>query len=412
MKNTATKFWFYLEPSIFIFKGKSQILFYDSESSKKIIFEESDSINKLINSLLDINNMYCISVNETDLKDISVHHFIEVLRDSYMADIIPYSTKGPVVVPPVMKCHADKPKKDKAHAKGTNVMSVLNEITFYLNGKCYQQCKYCLYYFKQFSCCHKDKGELPLADVIKIIDNIISVSLSSKINFNGGDIFLYSQIEELLIYLKEKKIKSNIYFNYLNWNGKYKDMIFDGNIILHIYITTPIDYIQLQHTINIFKHKLEVLQLIFIVRNEQELLSTQTLINDFEIQQYSLVPFYDSENLYFFEQVVFTNVDDLLSASPTKHDIYKRQYVNMFDFGKLTLSSSGKYYSNMNFVSLGNITEDIVQIVGKEWVSGKVWKRTRDTEPCKNCIYQYLCPSPSNYEIAIGKNNLCNITAK
>ena len=35
--------------------------------------------------------------------------------------------------------------------------------------------------------------------------------------------------------------------------------------------------------------------------------------------------------------------------------------------------------------------------------------RVRDFTPCKDCIYQWLCPSPSNYEIVIGRSNLCYV---
>ena len=94
-----------------------------------------------------------------------------------------------------MKCHADKSKEDIMHMQGTDVMQILNEITFHLNGECHQQCEFCLDYYKQFNCCYKDKGELPIKDVIRIIDNVIYGSIANKINFSGGNIFLYSKID-------------------------------------------------------------------------------------------------------------------------------------------------------------------------------------------------------------------------
>ena len=51
----------------------------------------------------------------------------------------------------------------------------------------------------------------------------------------------------------------------------------------------------------------------------------------------------------------------------------------------------------------------------KDWVfqemkQGKMWHWTRDSLPaCKECLYKYLCPSPSNYELVIGKPNLCHV---
>ncbi|MCL2413707.1 MAG: hypothetical protein FWC94_00425 [Bacteroidales bacterium] len=46
----------------------------------------------------------------------------------------------------------------------------------------------------------------------------------------------------------------------------------------------------------------------------------------------------------------------------------------------------------------------------KELDENTAWRKTRTEKPCSECLYQYLCPPPSNYEFAIGKFNLC--TAK
>ena len=200
-----------------------------------------------------------------------------------------------------------------------------------------------------------------------------------------------------------------MYFNYLNWNERYKEAIIDENFILHIYISAPINKEQIKSIIDSFKQKTDCLNFCFILRSEQELSFIYDIIDIFNIQQYTMLPFYDYNNIDFFRRMVYTDEKELISVTPTKRDIYKRQHVNLFDLGKLILSSSGKYYSNINFTPLGNISDDIIQIVGKEWMVGKSWKRIRSGFPCCDCIYQYLCPSPSNYELVIGQNNLCNV---
>ena len=409
MKYNTGKYLLYLEPSVFVFKRRSRILLYDSESSKKVIFDLTEPLKEIIDNLSNINNMYCVVLDDEALYDESVRAFVALLRDHYMADVIPNTIMPPIVIPPIMKCHADKSKEDIMHMQGTDVMQILNEITFHLNGECHQQCEFCLDYYKQFNCCYKDKGELPIKDVIKIIDNVIYGSISNKINFSGGNIFLYSKIEELFEYIRKTKIKSNLYFNYLNWNERYKEAIIDENFILHIYISAPINKEQIKSIIDSFKQKTDCLNFSFILRSEQELSFIYDIIDIFNIQQYTMLPFYDYNNIDFFRRMVYTDEKELISVTPTKRDIYKRQHVNLFDLGKLILSSSGKYYSNINFTPLGNISDDIIQIVGKEWMVGKSWKRIRSGFPCCDCIYQYLCPSPSNYELVIGQNNLCNV---
>ncbi len=46
----------------------------------------------------------------------------------------------------------------------------------------------------------------------------------------------------------------------------------------------------------------------------------------------------------------------------------------------------------------------------KEMYRGKSWRRIRKkVEPCKKCTFEALCPPLSNYEYALGANNLCHI---
>lgn len=71
---------------------------------------------------------------------------------------------------------------------------------------------------------------------------------------------------------------------------------------------------------------------------------------------------------------------------------------------------NGDAYANVNHPILGNIYRDsIYEIVQKELDEGKSWFRIRNEAPCHNCLYQWLCPSPSDCEIQIGRSNLCFI---
>jgi pseudo-rSAM protein len=53
--------------------------------------------------------------------------------------------------------------------------------------------------------------------------------------------------------------------------------------------------------------------------------------------------------------------------------------------------------------------DDIRNLIYRELMEGKSWLRIRNQAPCTECLYQWLCPSPSNYEIVTGKPNLCHI---
>jgi len=94
----------------------------------------------------------------------------------------------------------------------------------------------------------------------------------------------------------------------------------------------------------------------------------------------------------------------------TMKDFFARQAMNLYDFGKITILPNGDVYANLNHPSLGNIhVNNIQEILHKEVEEGKSWFRVRNQAPCTDCVYQWICPSPSNYEIAIGRSNLCHV---
>ena len=93
----------------------------------------------------------------------------------------------------------------------------------------------------------------------------------------------------------------------------------------------------------------------------------------------------------------------------SKNEIFIRQAININDFGQLTVMPDGKVYANVNTPSLGTVDDSPYSIVYKEFTNGQSWFRLRTQAPCENCIYQWLCPSPSNYETVIGQPNLCHL---
>lgn len=91
-------------------------------------------------------------------------------------------------------------------------------------------------------------------------------------------------------------------------------------------------------------------------------------------------------------------------------DFFARQAMNMYDFGKINIMPNGDAYANINHPLLGNIyTNNIHEILHKEVEEGKSWLRVRNQAPCTDCVYQWICPPPSNYEITVGRPNLCHV---
>lgn len=405
MENQLNKYWFYLEPSVFIFNKGNNVLFYDSDSKCRVLCSKNHKIESFVNSLLQLDNLYGICLFDSDLKDDEISNLINNLRKQYMADLLPAAEVNPIVIPPVMKCHTDQ----RSEMQKTEMMPLLNELTFYVNGSCQQECAHCKDYLHQFGFCHKNKEELNFIEIKELIHKVLATITTLKLNFNGGNIFHYTQINELLAHLQETQIKSNIYVHYLNWDSSFYKQISLCNIYTHIYVTPPINWEVIQSISTKYKDISERIKFIFVVENEDEFENLPYKIEELSINKYFIFPFYNGSNISFFENYVYTKEEDLFENGPSKREVYKRQLINLNDMGKLIISSDGYYFSNMNFPALGKITEHITQIISKEWNKDNVWKRIRKAKPCTECVYQYLCPSPSNYELVINKSNLCNI---
>lgn len=150
---------------------------------------------------------------------------------------------------------------------------------------------------------------------------------------------------------------------------------------------------------------------LFKVYTEEELETVSKLIDQHELQNYKIVPVYDNTNLPFFEKQVFLEKEDIFSKPVSMQEIMRKQVLNTNNFGKLFITSDGSVYAGSTLeAQIGNLhTESIRQLIHKEMTEGKSWLRIRDQKPCCNCIYQWLCPSPSDYELAINRPNLCHI---
>ena len=201
----------------------------------------------------------------------------------------------------------------------------------------------------------------------------------------------------------------NYYSHYFNVNENIC-LINLPDTTLNIIVTLPVDEQKFEKAHKLLKENSKVNYFwIFIITSESEYSQTVALIEQFNIQKVAIKPFYNGSNYDFFLENLFTTSEDLAMIQLNRRQIFARQYINATNFGKLTVMPDGKIYANINHDAIGAIYDDIRNIIYSELVNGKSWLRIRDQKPCSDCVYQWLCPSPSNYEIAIECPNLCHV---
>lgn len=413
-------YWFYLEPYVHISIKRNNCLLYNTLNGKILEYYNEPEITKVIKRLLLKKSLLVIKLTEEDMNHRpKILRFVKKTKKYFMGDLIDtkFSSGKPIQMMPILNILKDiqKLKKDSSRSIGENIMKYLTEVSFYLNNHCDLKCSICKDAYRQFLCCHKDKQrqiELGISQINDFLEQAGGSNLH-QINILGGNILKYSKLKDLINILIGCQVKKVFYLNYLNINfGEEKlDIIKLCRPILQILATFPIDETKLRDTLDLIKQKKIDYQLKFIIQNEEEIEKTNSLISDINIDKVIFQPYFNNRNQTFFDKYVFVKKEQLLKSKPTPKDIYTRTSINPLNFGRIIIFSNGTIYANVNANIIGTLGKNsIYDAIYCEMENGKSWRRTRTkVNPCKNCIFDLLCPPLSNYEFVLERNNLCHI---
>ncbi len=407
MQKQDVSTYFYLEPYVYVsVKGQSAII-YNTLSHSIIEIISNTVIIELLNKLINKNNLYVVELTEKDLNNEIISDFIGKAREFFIGDLldVSISDKKPIQFIPVIKFKRDM----NDTIDDARIMHDLTELTLFLNSssnsikKQNQQFPFCS---SNFTCSNELDFNV-ISDLLPIVKSNLE-----QINISGTDIFHYSRFNDLIDIIKEIP---NISFliNYQNpsINRKNIEILKHINARIKISVSLPIKQAVLLNLIQLLQQKDILYSFDFKVEKEEDVEIYQEILTKYNIESYSFLPFYNEENLNLFEEAVYLSKEDIIEAKPTQKDIFARQAINQLNYGKLFVLPDNSIYGNLNVSKLGNLSEDsIYEMVEAAYSCNKSWQRLRkNVSPCKKCIYNLLCPPLSNYEYAIGQNNLCHI---
>jgi len=379
---TTKYYWFTIEPYVFVGISKKSVLLYNTLDTVTIESNEREVV-KLLQETLHENNCGVVLLNDERYNQKAIKDFIGILREKFMGDVIDITlSKGkPVQLLPFFN-FSDKHEIYQKHNFSTfkNVMNNLSELIIHIDNTTNIE-KFILFL-----------KSIPGTPSFIIVNNCWNVDNNY----------------ELLSFFNKHPSPKDIYCSYSNVIALQPR--FENNFSYRISVNFPINMQQWNNSIQILLNQKLPFEFIFDVTSITDCQQAEQYVERFQIEKYRINPVYTGNNIRFFEENVFLNREDILSTPITIKDIFARQAVNIYDYGKINIMPNGDAYANLSHPPLGNIyTNNIYEIVHKEVEEGKSWFRIRNQAPCNDCVYQWLCPSPSNYEIQIGRFNLCHV---
>ena len=398
------KQWLSIKPGTFIWTNNKTGLIYDSENLTSLRFDLNERILEICNELLCPSNLNSTIITSHDFSDLSTLNWINTVVDIYnIAALSSGDDKKPVSLKPILKLQNDVDfyKYEHSNGNGGSIMKNIHELNFYTNSSITGND----FYYKQLPLPLENSPNLEKDKILQFARYCQNPFL---LNANLiGNLFTYPDYKDLVNNIAGlvKNVTIKITYNDLMSHKKeLQENSWPKNISFYVLTdTVPNVLLELQESI-------VPIHPVFLIFSEENYDRVENLINDHpEYCDTQIVPVYNGENIDFFKDYIYTSQEDLDDIKLTKREIFTHQALNINDFGKLNILPDGLVYANLNFKPLGNIDDSPYSIVYKEMTECKSWLRIRDQAPCSNCIYQWLCPSPGNYELAIGKPNLCHI---
>lgn len=378
----AINYWFTIDPYVFVNITNQCVLLYNTLDGVVLESDKPEVIELFYETIQEKNCGITLLTNKR-YRQKDIHGFISELREKYMGDIIDTSlSRGkPVQLLPyfnfqkklgIYKMHNFSLRK--------NVLENLSEIDIHIDST---------------------------IDIMRLLPFLQSIQKNITFNIIGcmRNIVNY---DDILSFFNQNDSPKNILCSYENMaplQSEYKN-----NFSYQISVNFPIDMQQWMNTRRILFNQTLPVEYVFDISSNEEIRKTEQIIEQFQIEKYRLNPIYTGDNICFFEENIFLTKEDILSTPMTIKDFFARQAINIYNYGKINILPNGDAYANLNHPMLGNIyTDSLYEIVQKEVDEGKSWFNIRNQAPCNNCVYQWLCPSPSNYEIAVGRSNLCHV---
>lgn len=385
MNKSNINYWFTVEPYVYIGLNSYSVLLYNTLDGATIESNEVEVI-ELLKEITKKENNGVVLLDSTKLGNKNIKSFVIQIRERFMGDIIDIglSNAKPIQLHPFYNFrNVDISQIYKKHnfSTGSNIIEKLCEICIYIDHT------------------------TVFSELILFLQSIPIEGITINIIGNFKYLKKHLDLISFLNQISSHKILCCSYKQII-----HLDLPLKNCFSYKILVDFPINRRIWDYHWEIINSQILPYEYVFAVKSTKDIEETNHFIEKFRINKYQIKPVYTGDNFHFFEEYVFITKEDIISMPQSINDIFTHQAMNIHDFGKINIMPNGDVYANLNHPKLGNISSNSInEIVYKEINEGLSWFRIRNQAPCDDCVYQWLCPSPSDYELELNRYNLCNI---
>ena len=410
----VSNYWLYLEPHSFIFEGYKRSIIYNCLNGKIVEMPTgNETLKEWVEQLKDPVNGYCIEINKDSLNDADLLAFARNLQETFSGNVIRMIGHKPFIIPPMPRVIESKERmlNEDEYSSRRYLMYNLNELNLFLPTSAKASDKGRQYASQLLHCIYTNDEGMEYEVYRRLFGKMPQWKLGT-LNVVCDNPFSYKHLPQLLAnlaMLTSIKKHFNMVYSEQLFENDLGSLVTDEDTGLVMNVHLPeVDATEVIQRMKGLGTK--ATEWVLVATSEADLQAANEIMENCEDYNVSIRPFFTGENLPFFEQYVFNSPEDILGEAVPKRTIFRRQILNENFFGKLSILPSGEVHANLNCPSLGNIQEKAInEMVYNEMTASTAWFKMRDEEPCKGCVYRYLCASVSNYEQALGKMNLCHV---
>lgn len=391
--------WFSLHPSCFLWLKGTEGLVYNAENGAKVRFRNTGRVAEVADRLSHPENLYVVRLDEEQCRDRELTAWMEEIEAKGCGVRVPDDGQHarPLSLPPVLRVQDEAEYYRWEHRQGIdgNVLDNLHRLVFHLNGSRHGNDGYT----RQLPAYPTTQAAALSADEVRrFVRNARLSPFLSEIVLTGHP-FAAAEGKELAQALQEVCPVTVCCTQADALEHPEEARAWAASLHLDIAVT---DYGQ---TAALPRDA----SLTCLIASESDAGQATALEEEGGFRAVAFVPVYTGDNDAFMASCVYVDADGLWQSAPGKQEIFIRQKLNIYDFGRLIVMPDGQVYANPNTEALGNIHETPHRLVYREITEGHSWLRVRDSRPCCDCIWQWLCPSPSTYGQVLGRDNLCHI---